>query len=141
MLYFFIALAIAIAFGLYVSVGPKLKNMNEGMWTITVEMKMPGMETSIPAVHSQFLTKANPVPEITIPGYECHLRELNPVQIVGNHMWWKVYCEGPGPNINGNAHARYVGDTLKGRIDMCIMEEDQKNFDIYIAGSRTGDRR
>ncbi len=47
--------------------------MNEGRWKITVETKMPGTELSIPAIHSQSLTKENPVPEVSIPEYECRL--------------------------------------------------------------------
>ncbi len=71
--------------------------MNEGMWEITVVTKMPGTEMSIPAIHSQSLTKANPVPEISLPEYECRLfRKRHPVHIIGNHVWWKVHCEGPG---------------------------------------------
>lgn len=140
MVYLFIALA--VAFCLYVSLGPKLKNMKEGMWQITVETKMPGMQMSTPAIHSQLLTKANPVPEISIPGYECRLfRKRHPVHIIGNHVWWKVHCEGPGPDINGTAHIRYVGDTLKGKIQMHTIEEGQKRFDAHITGLHTGARR
>ena len=104
-----------IAFVLYVQLGPKLPKMNEGMWEITVETKMPGAEMSIPAIHSQSLTKANPVPKISIPEYECRLfRKRHPVHIIGNHVWWKVHCEGPGSDINGAAHVRYSGGHLEG---------------------------
>lgn len=140
MAYVFIALI--IVFVLYVQLGPKLSKMNEGMWEITVETKMPGTEMSMPAIHSQSLTKENPVPEISIPGYECRLfRKRNPVHIIGNHVWWKVHCEGPGPDINGAAHVRYSGDSLTGSVQMHTMEENQKNFKTKISGFRTGDRK
>ncbi len=140
MMYVFIILV--IAFVLYVQLGPKLSKMNEGMWEITVETKMPGAEISIPAIHSQSLTKANPVPEISITGYECRLfRKRHPVHIIGNHVWWKVHCEGPGPDINGAAHVRYIGDILKGNVQMHTMEDGQKKFKTYISGFRTGDSK
>jgi len=140
MIYIFIVLA--VAFILYVQFGPKLPNMNEGMWEITVDTKMPGEEMSIPVKNSQFLTKADPVPEISLPGYDCRLfRKRNPVHIIWNFVFWKVHCEGTEPVINGSAHMRYSGDTLKGSVQMHTMEDNQKQFKTYISGFRTGDSK
>ena len=135
----YIFLAFAVAFCLYVSLGPKLTNMNEGMWEITVETKMPGTDMSVPAIHSQSLTKANPVPEISIPGYDCRLfRKRHPVNIIGNHVWWKIHCEGQGV-IQGSGHIRFKGDTLKGNIQMRTTQENQERFKIHVTGFRTGE--
>lgn len=135
----YIFLALAVAFCLYVSLSPKLPNMNEGTWQITVETKMPGTEMRMPYKHSQSLTKANPVPDISIPGYECRLFDRRyRVNIVWNFVLWKVVCEGREPVINGTAHIRYSGDTLKGSINMHTIEDGQKRFKAQISGYRTG---
>ena len=135
----YIFLALAVAFCLYVSLGPKLKNMNEGMWEITIETKMPETEMPISEKLSQCLTKVDPVPEISLPEYECRISSKRiGIQIFGNHVLWKVYCEGQGA-MNGNGHIRYRGETLKGRIQMRTNEENQKRFNIRITGYRTGD--
>ena len=88
MVYLFIALAVALC--LYVSLGPKLKNMQEGMWEITVETKMPGTEMSVPYNQNKCLTKADPVPDISLPGYECRLLRKRPEINLSNSspIWW-----------------------------------------------------
>ncbi len=90
--------------------------------------------------HSQCLTKDNYVPHISIPGYECRLqRRRYPSHVLGNHVFWKVKCEGPG-TIQGAGHIKYSGDTLKGKIQMRTVndEEGQKRFNTFISGFRTG---
>jgi hypothetical protein len=140
MTYIFIFLI--FTFGIYVHLGRKLPNMNEGMWEITLETKMPGAQMSIPVKHSQVLTKAEPFPDISIPGYNCRLfRKRHPVNIIWNFVLWKVHCEGPEPVIKGNAHIRYSGDTLKGNVQMHTIEDNQKRFNTYISGFRTGDSK
>lgn len=136
----YVLIALAIAFTLYVQLGPKLTNMKEGMWSITVETKMPGEETSFPSTHRQLLTKAKPVPEISIPGYTCRLfRRRHPMHIVGNTVWWKVYCEGDGPDISGAACIKFKGDTFAGSIQMHTLEEDQKRFKTTLSGYHSVD--
>lgn len=141
MIYFFFALAVAL--GLYIHLGPKLKNMQEGMWEITIETKMPGMEMAIPERHSQCLTKDEPVPQVSIPNYECRLmRRRYPFHVIGNYVLWKIHCEGPGDIIQGAGHIKYSGDSLKGKMQMrTIEDEGQKRFDAHISGFRTGDCR
>ncbi len=136
----YILIALAVAFVLFVQLAPKLPNMNEGTWEITVETKMPGEELSVPVKNSQVLTKTDPVPDISMPGYECRLfRRRYPFHVVWNFVIWKVYCESQELDVAGSGYIRYSGDTLKGNIQMRTMEDNQKRFKTYITGSRTGD--
>ena len=97
------------------------------------------MKMGRPVKLSQTLTKENPVPEISIPGYECRLhRGRYLFHIIWNFVLWEVYCESPDLVVFGSAHIRYSGDTLKGSIQMCTKEDDQKKFKAYISGSRKG---
>jgi len=138
MTYLFFAFAVGLA--LYIHLGPKLSKMREGMWDSTVDTKMPGTDQSKEVKYSLCLTKNDPVPQVSIPGYDCRLlRKRHPVTVMGNFVIWKIHCEGPGPEINGNAHIRYIGDTLKGGLHMHTIEKSQKRFKAKISGVRTGE--
>ena len=137
MIYLFIAFAVGLA--LYIHLGPKLSNMEEGMWEITIESKVPGSDIKKPVKFTQCLTKNDPVPDVSIPGYECRLfRKRHPVSVLGNYVIWKIHCEGPEPVMNGNARIRYKGDAFKGRLNMHTIEKEQKRFNINISGNLTG---
>lgn len=140
MIYLFIAFAVGLC--LYVSLGPKLSNMQEGIWQITMETKMPETPAGIPVKNSQCLTKGAPVPEISLPGYKCRLRRRRyPFHILGNYVFCRIQCEGSGV-IQGDGYIKYSGDTLKGKIQMRTIEEEgqpQKRFNTYISGFRVGD--
>lgn len=141
MIYLFgVCFVLVTGIALYVHLGPKLPDMQEGMWKITAESKMPGTMRRTPITCSQCLTKDNYVPQISIPGYECRMqRRKHPSHVLGNHVFWKVQCEGPG-TIQGAGHIKYSGDTVKGKIQMRTVEDEdgQKRFDTYISGFRTG---
>ena len=135
----YIFLAFAVAFCLYVSLGPKLTNMNEGMWEITMETKMPGTALGIPFNQSKCLTKTDPLPDVSLPGYECRrMRKRHVLHVIGNYVLWSVHCEGQGV-IQGSGHIRFKGDTLKGNIQMRTIQENQERFKVHITGFRTGD--
>jgi len=139
MMYIFIALAVGLA--LYAHLGPKLSNMQEGMWEVTMETKMPGTQTSIPVKNSQCLKKDAPAPEVSLPGYNCRSRyKRYHYYVIGNYVFCKIQCEGPGV-IQGDGYIKYSGDTLKGKIQMRTIEDEgqrQQRFNTYISGFRTG---
>ncbi len=131
---------LAIALALYVHLSPKLPDMQEGMWEIMVETKMPGTGVSRSVKHPQCLTKDNYVPQISLPGYECRLqRRKHPSHILGNHVFWRIQCEGQG-TIQGAGHIKYSGETVKGKIQMRTVgdKDGQKRFNTHISGFRTG---
>lgn len=140
MLYIFIIIAIGIC--LYVSLGPKLSNMKEGIWEISMNAKIPGAQTRQPVKKSQILKKDAPVPQFSIPGYECRLmRTRYPYHIVGNFVLYKIQCKGSSI-IQGKAHIKYSGDTLKGSIKMRTIDgkgKEQKGFNISVSGIYTGE--
>jgi hypothetical protein len=141
MIYLFgLCIVLAIGLGLYIQLGSKLSNMQEGMWEIKMEINMPRAPMSTSVKWSQNLTKDDYVPQITIPEYECRIqRRKYPSHILGNHLFWRVQCEGFG-TLQGAAHIKYSGDTIRGKIQMRTIgdEEGQKRFNAYISGWRTG---
>ncbi len=79
---------------------------------------MPGAPENTSMKHSQCLTKDDYVPQISLPGYECRLqRRKHLSHVLGNHVFWRVQCEGPG-TIQGAAHIKYKRETVKGKIQM-----------------------
>lgn len=137
---FWIFVVFASGFGIYIHLAPKLTNMHEGIWEISTETKMPGSRMSIADKHAQCLTKEECIPQISLPEYNCRpMRRRYAFHIIGNYVWMRVQCEGPGI-IQGNGYVKYNGDALKGKIQMRTIEENgQKRFNLYLSGVRTGD--
>ena len=140
MLYLLIIISIGIC--LYVTLGRKLSNMKEGIWEISMGAKIPGIQESEPVKTSQTLKKDAPVPQFSLPGYECRLRRTRyPYQVVGNFVLCKLQCKG-SPTLQGEGYIRYRGDTLKGNIKMRTIDgkdQEQKSFKISVSGIYTGD--
>lgn len=142
MMTYFLGLCFLLATGLslYVFLGPKLPGMQEGMWEITAEIKMPDAQASTSLKSSQRLTRDEHVPEITLPGYKCQvLKDKYASHCLGNHVLWRIQCDGP-QTVQGTGHVKYSGDTVKGKVQLRTIgdEHGQKRFNAYISGFRTG---
>ncbi len=131
---------IVVGLILYIQLGPKLLNMQEGMWEITTEVKVPDKFTSESLRHKQCLTKEKPAPLISLPHYESRLsRRRHSSHILGNHVFWSLECEGQ-TRIQGSGRIKYSGDSLKGIMQMRTVgdKEGQKKFNVNISGIRIG---
>ena len=111
-------------------------NMNEGLWEITSEVKMPGMSMP-PSTHTQCITKDDLVPQKTQPGQEC---EVTNVQHKGNTVTWKMECSGQGGAMTGTGRITYNGDSFVGQIKMTIPGQSMK-ITTHMKGRRIGDCR
>ena len=132
---FYLVIALACAFCIYVSLAPQLPNMQEGRWEI--KMEILGMFLEMPEKHTQCLTKNDCLPQLFFPKYECKIN--SPPRIIRNFVWWSVICRGDGGEIQGNGYIRYRGTTFKGSIGMRIIESDMRRFKIHLEGFRIGD--
>lgn len=135
-----LCLLIAIVLSYYVFFAPKLPDMQEGVWKISVEIEMPGTLNRTFATNSQRMTKAEHIPVFSIPGYECRIqRHKYPSHVLGNHVFWKIQCDGVD-TIFGTGHIKFSGDRFKGKIQFSTAgdEDGQKRFNGYISGLRTG---
>jgi hypothetical protein len=142
MMTYFLGLCLLLAIGLslFVFLIPKLSGMQEGMWEITVEIKMPDAQVPTSLKSSQRLTRDAYLPEITLPGYKCRVRQNKYAShCLGNHVLWKIQCEGP-LTVQGTGHVKYSGDTVKGKVQLNTIgdENGQKRFNAYISGFRSG---
>ena len=87
-------------------------DMKEGKWEITVQMEMPGMPMSMPAMTSvQCLTGENKTPKVSAASGNCRVVRT---EMKGKTYMWDVECDtGEGKNIS-HGEITYMGDTFSG---------------------------
>jgi hypothetical protein len=108
--------------------------MQEGLWEITSEVKMPGMNLP-PSTHTQCITKDDLVPQKTQPGQECQMTD---VKVNGNTVTWKMRCSGQGRDMTGTGQITYNGDRFSGSMKMNMPGQAMKII-THMKGRRIGD--
>lgn len=109
-----------------------VSDMNPGLWEITTQMKMPGME--MPAnTMTECITKDSAVPPA---GYKQGQCEFSDVEVRGNTVNWSIRCDSQGGVMTGSGETTYHGDTFEGstRMSMQGMEITTK-----MSGRRIGE--
>ena len=109
-------------------------NMNEGLWEITSEVKMPGM-TMPPSTHTQCITKDDLVPQKAQSGQGCQVTD---VQYKGDTVSWKIECTGQGGVMTGTGRITYNGDSFVGQMKMTMPGQGMK-VTTHMKGRRIGD--
>ena len=109
-------------------------NMEEGLWEITSEVKMPGMSMP-PSTRTQCITKDDLVPQKAQPGQECQVTD---VQYKGNTVTWKMRCSGQGGDMTGTGQITYNGDSFVGQMKMTMPGQRMK-ITTHMKGRRIGD--
>ena len=89
-------------------------DFEEGMWEITSQVKMQGMD--MPAqTFAQCITKDNMVPQNNDPnqqgGAGCSVSD---VKTSGNTVSWSVVCKTGGGEMKGKGKITYQWDSFKG---------------------------
>ena len=109
-------------------------NMKEGLWEITTEMKMQGMDMP-PVKHTQCITKNDLVPQGSQqPGQEC---EIIDVKTSGNTVTWTMKCTGQGGNVKGAGEITYSGDSFKGTMTISMLQANME-MTSHLSGKRIG---
>jgi hypothetical protein len=133
----FFAICTILLFGWFsasiVFAGSKI-NMQEGLWEITSEVKMPGMSLP-PTTHTQCIKKDDLVPQKTQPGQECKITD---VKISGNTVTYKMRCSGQGGDMTGTGEITYNGDRFAGTMKM-NMPGQNMTITTHMKGRRIGE--
>lgn len=107
-------------------------NMNPGLWEISSQVKMPGMD--MPAsTTTQCITKDSLVPQANSGQGQC---EITDVRIQGDTVSWSISCDGQGGVITGTGESTYYGDTFEGTSRMRTQGMD---ITTTMSGKRIGD--
>lgn len=109
-------------------------NMNEGLWEITSEVKMPGMSMP-PSTLTQCITKDDLVPQKAQSAMGCQVTD---VQYKGNTVTWKIECSGQGGVMTGTGQITYNGDSFVGQVKMTMPGQGMK-VTTHMKGRRIGD--
>jgi hypothetical protein len=88
-------------------------NMKEGLWEITMQMDMPGMQMP-PQKFTQCITKDKAIPED--PDTEDKSCKMEYKKITGDTIIWKVVCKDKEGKFTSEGKITYKGNTLVGEI-------------------------
>lgn len=103
-------------------------NINPGLWEITIETEMVGTpempDMNIPPqTHTQCLSKEDLVPQSEEASNECKITD---VRVSDDTVSWKIVCSGKNGSMEGEGVITYMGDSLKGVMNMVISGADMK---------------
>ena len=89
-------------------------DFEEGMWEITSQVKMQGMNMPV-QTFSQCITKENMVPQNNDPSQQgsgsCTVSD---VKTSGNTVYWSVVCKTGGGEMKGKGKITYQGNQFQG---------------------------
>ncbi len=110
-------------------------DMEPGLWEITTESRMQGM--NIPAsTMTQCLTEDDKVPRgATQPGQDC---EITDVDTSGDTVRWRMRCSGQGGDVESTGEIRYHGTSFEGHITTEIGGTGM-TVESSLTGKRVGD--
>ena len=109
-------------------------NMEPGLWEITTETHMQGM--NIPAsTTTQCLTEEDMVPRNTQPGQDC---EITDVTTSGDSVRWRMRCGGQGEEVESTGRIRYHGTSFEGTVTTTIGATGM-TVESTLTGKRLGD--
>ena len=112
-------------------------NINPGLWEITTETEMVGMQgmNVPPQTHTQYLTQGGMIPLSEEASKECQITD---VRESGNTIFWKIICSGQNGAMEGTGAITYHGDSLDGVMDMVIQGANMQ-IKNTIRGHRIGE--
>ena len=89
-------------------------NMKEGLWKITVTMKIPEMTMQMPAhTFTHCLTKTDYIPLKEEPNEDCKIIKHD---VVDNTVIWVIKCRAPEGDVINSGKVTYNGNTFNGII-------------------------
>jgi hypothetical protein len=108
-------------------------NIQEGLWEITTEVKMSGMQVP-PQKHTQCFTKEDMVPVDPNNPQGCVVKEKN---INGNTVNWTMECSTSGATTVSKGSITYAGDSFSGKMETTVKEMNMEMTSI-MSGRRIG---
>ena len=105
--------------------------VQEGLWEITTEMKMGGMQ--MPAQkHTQCFTKEDLVPVDPKAAQNCTIKEKN---VKGNVVTWTMECNSEGVKSVSTGSITYTGSSFSGNMNVEVSGMKMTNS---MSGRRLG---
>lgn len=113
------------------------QGIKKGLWEITTETKMEGVDIKIPPMTNQVcVTSDKYIP--TEPEKNTNCKMLYNKQ-EGNTVTWKAICKEKGSTVESTGKMIYSGDTFTGNIDTIMIEGSNKfNSKMTMKGKYTG---
>ena len=109
-------------------------NMNPGLWEITSQVEMPGMDMPASTI-TQCITQDSLVPQAG-SGQGQGQCEITDVQVQGDTVSWSITCDSQGGVMTGTGESTYHGDTFEGTSEMHMQGMD---ITTTMSGKRIGD--
>jgi len=117
--------------------------MAPGMWEITVQMEIPGMQAKMPPMSARRCYTAAELakPEAGVPQSDnkCKVENVNQTS---NSTSWRVSCDGPRGTMTGDGHIRFKDkNSYEGDMKMTMAGGPRGTMQMtqHYSGRRVGD--
>ena len=91
-------------------------NMREGLWEISVNMKMPEVPMQLPTqIHTQCMTRKELIPQKGAV-QNCSGCKILETKIKGDTVYWIEECNAPDGTVRAEGKITYSGESLKGKV-------------------------
>ena len=113
----------------------EMPDVREGMWEITTQVNMPGMQMSA-STHRQCLTQNQFVPQDP-QNQNCQVLD---VKTTGTTVTWTMKCSEQGSQVEGNGSIAYSGESFSGTFAMKVADPSGKKMTMNstLTGRRVG---
>ena len=118
---------------LFVAPAGAASDVQDGMWEITTETKMSGMQMP-PQKHTQCFTNDDLVPMDPTALQSCTIKEKS---YKGNTLNWTMECSSEGVKTVAKGSITYDKDSFSGGVDITIGGSNMK-FTNTMSGRRLG---
>lgn len=125
-----ILITVLMLFAAPAGAGP---DVQEGMWEITTEAKMSGMQMP-PQKHTQCFMNDDLVPMDPTAPQSCTIKEKS---YKGNTLNWTMECSSEGVKTVAKGSITYDKDSFSGGVDITIGGSNMK-FTNTMSGRRLG---
>ena len=130
-----VACAVALVASTLVSSHATAAPKREGLWEVTIQLKVEGMPFTPPAMtHTQCIKPGSYVPSNPNDKHNCKVIDQN---VEGNTVSWKVKCD----NSEGSGKITYGEGTFDGTVDLKMTGKNGKTMQASqsMKGVRKGD--
>lgn len=116
---------------------PKV-DLEEGLWEITTQIKMPGMPIQMPPMKTtQCIDQDDLVPQTSQPDQPDQQCEIANMTIDGNTVTYDMVCAAQGNTMKGHSSITYSKDRMQGKMTVS-MEPSNMTMNYTLSGKRIG---
>jgi hypothetical protein len=112
-------------------------NMEPGLWEITSETHMQGMNMP-PSTVTQCITNDDLVPRPSSQPGQQQDCEITDVKVSGDTVTWRMRCTGEGGTVEGEGSITYHGDRFEGSSTINIIDAGM-SMQTQMTGRRVGE--